>query len=229
MLTNNMNVRFGDRLKELRSERNWTQKELAARSGIKRGYLASLEAGLVNNPSVPMFLKLASALGVPAEDLYRSAGYVEDSQVSRRLLQTPDDMIDRLRTVQPAAIPLCRWEDFPFRSSDTPLPFDHIYRSRSRAVGRRMEAYVVHGTRYDPVVGENDVIIVDREAPLDEGEMVACRLRGIPTIGRLVKIAGDLFLDNGAERVSFTRCDAPAIIIEVRRWLSNKDRPQPSG
>ena len=202
----------------------WTQHDLAMRSGIKRGYLASIEAGLVANPSVPTFLKLAGALEVPAEELYKAAGYVEDSQVSPRSLRTPDEMIDNLRTVQPAAIPLCRWTDFPFRSTQSPVPFDHIYRSRRRAIGRKMEAYVVHGARYEPVISENDVVIVDREAPMDEGEMIACRVGGVPAVGKLMKIAGGLCLDTLNGRVQFDECQAPATIIEVRRWLSQGDR-----
>jgi SOS-response transcriptional repressor LexA len=133
-------------------------------------------------------------------------------------------MIDHLRTVQPAAIPLCRWTDYPFRATQTPLPFDHIYRSRRRAIGRRMEAYVVHGARYDPAIGENDVIIVDREAPLDEGEIIACRLDGTPAVGKLMKVAGELWLDTVNGRTRFSECQAPATVIEVRRWLSQRDR-----
>lgn len=223
----NMNGRLGERLKELRAERGWTQRDLALRSGVKRGYLASVEAGLVENPSVPVFLKLAGALGVPVEGLYEAAGYVKASQVSPRYLETPDDMLDHLKTVQPAAIPLCRWDDFPSRAGQAPVPFDYLYRSRRRALGRKMEAYVVHAAHYEPTISENDVIVVDREAPMQEGEVIACRVDGVPTVGKLVKTSGELYLDAADGQTKFGDCQAPATIIEVRRWLSERDRARP--
>jgi len=41
---------FGERLRLARQRRNWTQKELAAKSGISEGTLKKIEAG---NPRVP--------------------------------------------------------------------------------------------------------------------------------------------------------------------------------
>ncbi|MBT3271209.1 helix-turn-helix transcriptional regulator [Candidatus Poribacteria bacterium] len=41
-------VRFGDRVRELRRERGWTQETLAAKSGLNRAYLSLVETGKRN-------------------------------------------------------------------------------------------------------------------------------------------------------------------------------------
>lgn len=219
-----MNKQLGDKLKKFRAERGWTQQELARRSGIKRGYLASIEAGLVNNPSAPVFLKLASALGISADELYEAAGYIEDARKIHRNLNTPEDVIDYLKTVQPVAIPLYRWDDFPsVETSDHP-PFDYIYRARSRAIGRELEAYVVYDAHNEPAIYDSDIIIIDKEEPLDDGEMMACRLNGVPTVGRFKRIDGDSYIETASGRTGFDQCQSPVAIIEIRRWLEEDDR-----
>jgi transcriptional regulator with XRE-family HTH domain len=59
---------FGGRLKELRSRAGLTQPQLAERAGVSKATVADLEQGRYE-PSWPMVLALAGALGVPLEDL----------------------------------------------------------------------------------------------------------------------------------------------------------------
>jgi putative transcriptional regulator len=58
---------FGGRLKELRSRAGLTQPQLAERAGVSKATVADLEQGRYE-PSWPMVLALAGALGVPLED-----------------------------------------------------------------------------------------------------------------------------------------------------------------
>ena len=41
-------VRFGKRVREMRRERGWTQEDLAAKSGLNRPYLSLVETGKRN-------------------------------------------------------------------------------------------------------------------------------------------------------------------------------------
>jgi putative transcriptional regulator len=56
-------------LRAAREERNWTQAELAARVGVSRKTVNTIENG-VFVPSTVTALKLAQALNVPVEQLF---------------------------------------------------------------------------------------------------------------------------------------------------------------
>lgn len=52
-----------------RRKRDWTQEELASRSGVPRTYIADLEGGR-RNPSVATLLRIANGLGLPLRELF---------------------------------------------------------------------------------------------------------------------------------------------------------------
>ena len=58
-----------NRLREMRDARGWTQAELAARVGVSRKTVNTVE-NQVFTPSTPLALKLADALGVTVEQLF---------------------------------------------------------------------------------------------------------------------------------------------------------------
>jgi transcriptional regulator with XRE-family HTH domain len=61
-------VIFGQRLRELRIARNFSQGELADRCGSNRPFISNLERG-VKVPSLTMILRLADGLDCPVYDL----------------------------------------------------------------------------------------------------------------------------------------------------------------
>jgi putative transcriptional regulator len=60
---------LGNRLRELREARGWTQAELAARIGVSRKTVNTIE-NRVFVPSTLIALKLARALELPVEELF---------------------------------------------------------------------------------------------------------------------------------------------------------------
>jgi putative transcriptional regulator len=60
---------LANRLKERRTERGWTQAELAERVGVTRKTVNTVENG-VFVPSALLALKLARALGEQVEELF---------------------------------------------------------------------------------------------------------------------------------------------------------------
>jgi transcriptional regulator with XRE-family HTH domain len=62
--------RFGDRVRELRLKRGWTQDEFADVSGFHRAYVGTVERG-ETNISLRNVETLAKALGVKLADLFR--------------------------------------------------------------------------------------------------------------------------------------------------------------
>lgn len=56
-------------LKQLREAADITQDELARKAGVGQPYIALLEAGKKQNPSLAVLKRLARALGVPVTEL----------------------------------------------------------------------------------------------------------------------------------------------------------------
>lgn len=65
-----MTERLANSLKDVRAARGWTQAELAARVGVSRKTVNTVENG-VFIPSALLALKLAQALERPVEALFR--------------------------------------------------------------------------------------------------------------------------------------------------------------
>lgn len=59
---------LGQALRKLRTERGWSQSELALRVQMDRNYLSLIELGR-NSPSVRMLVRLCMALDVRAADV----------------------------------------------------------------------------------------------------------------------------------------------------------------
>jgi transcriptional regulator with XRE-family HTH domain len=56
-------------LKQLREQRGMSQRDLAAKVGVKQPYIVQLEKGARKDPSLDVLKRLAKALGVPVTEL----------------------------------------------------------------------------------------------------------------------------------------------------------------
>ncbi len=56
-------------IQRLRTAKGLSQRQLAAKAKVTQGYIAQLEGGSKQNPSLPTLRKLAKALGVPVTEL----------------------------------------------------------------------------------------------------------------------------------------------------------------
>lgn len=56
-------------LKQLRAERNWTQKDLAAELGVSRQTVIAIERGKYA-PSLPLAFRIARTFGLPVEAIF---------------------------------------------------------------------------------------------------------------------------------------------------------------
>jgi transcriptional regulator with XRE-family HTH domain len=61
--------RLGQRVRQLRTARGWTQEELAARASLHPTYVGSVECG-ERNIGLDNLIKLARALGVRPGELF---------------------------------------------------------------------------------------------------------------------------------------------------------------
>lgn len=63
-----MIMTIGNRIKERREELRLTQKELAEKAELSQPYVSQLEKGIFD-PTAPVIIKLAAALGMSADEL----------------------------------------------------------------------------------------------------------------------------------------------------------------
>jgi len=208
---------LGERLKELRAERNLTQNDLAKRTGLGRGYLAQLETNVVANPSADTFLKLARAFNIRPEELYFAAGYTVGSRPIQPRQETPEDILERLRVTISSTVPI--YEDFPIYAGEPVEPVDYVSIVKDRAKGRNLEGYIAHGNCLSPTIEDGNIIIVDRDGQMDNGDIVAALVDGQLYLARLRKIADEVYLENNDGRIKLDECQVAAPVIEVRRRL----------
>lgn len=57
-------------LQKLRWEKNWSQLQLALRSGVPQSAISDIENNTTSNPGVYTALRLAKALSVNVEDIF---------------------------------------------------------------------------------------------------------------------------------------------------------------
>ncbi len=62
-----------NRLRELRTERNWSQVELGVRAGVSRQAIIAIETGKFD-PSLPLAFKLSRLFGLSIEDIFEWEG-----------------------------------------------------------------------------------------------------------------------------------------------------------
>ena len=60
--------KLGNKVRELRKAKGWTQEKLEEHSGLDRTYISDIERG-IRNPSLKSLEKLAKALKIKVSDL----------------------------------------------------------------------------------------------------------------------------------------------------------------
>ena len=203
----------------MRIERGWTQVELAKKSGLTRGYIANLEGSkVVHRPSAVAMIKLARAFNIKPEELYQAAGYIKEMPIQRRI-ETHEEILDRLRVATPQSIPVYAWEYFPYQAGEGIEPTEYIYRSRAKLANKSIEAYIVHSDCLNPQINDGDVIIIDRDGAIDNGDVVACVIDNKFNIFRVRKVAGEVWVENNNGKFKFIDCQHAAPVIECIRRL----------
>lgn len=77
---------IGARVKALRKERGWSQRQLALFADVSHGYVNLLEAGKVPRPSISKLQLLAKALKEPVEVLVSEAARPSPGEQDERLI-----------------------------------------------------------------------------------------------------------------------------------------------
>lgn len=87
--------RFGDKVRQLRAERHWTQAQLAEAAHISDEWVRRIEGG-GRSPSFDIIDQLAVALGVDAVELFAPAARPSDTKLLNRSAHLTSDEIEWL-------------------------------------------------------------------------------------------------------------------------------------
>ncbi|KAB1496519.1 helix-turn-helix domain-containing protein [Serratia proteamaculans] len=68
-MKNELQIKFGQRVRELRKERGWSQEEFADRCGLDRTYVSGIERG-VRNPTLEVIGVIANGFGLTLHQLF---------------------------------------------------------------------------------------------------------------------------------------------------------------
>lgn len=83
-LTINQSISIGDKIKQLRIKLGLTQKELAVRTELSKGFISQLERDLTS-PSIATLMDILETLGTNIRDFFNES--IED-----KIVFTPDDI-----------------------------------------------------------------------------------------------------------------------------------------
>lgn len=71
----------------------------------------------------------------------------------------------------------------------------------------------------EPEISDGNIVIVDRDLPGEDGDIVLCLIGNELVIGRVETEGGECFLRNNDEKVRLGDCQASAVVIEVIKRL----------
>ena len=71
IVKNELLIAFGNKIRELRVQRNWSQEKLAEKTDFHRTYIGMIERG-ERNLALLNIQKFAKAFDLPIEDLFKS-------------------------------------------------------------------------------------------------------------------------------------------------------------
>jgi transcriptional regulator with XRE-family HTH domain len=198
---------WGFRIKQLREDHHYTQEELAEKAGLTRSHLSRIEADDYQSLKVEHLNSLASAFEMTPANL---SAYLFGGD-------KPPDLPEANRTAPPIRIPV--YTAFPFHAGSPTQPVEYVHRAISRPSPKHIEGYICHGDCLAPIIEEGDIIIIDREGQIDNGDIVACLMNDELHLARLRKVADELWLENNNGRYRFQECVIAAPVIEVIKRL----------
>jgi transcriptional regulator with XRE-family HTH domain len=206
---------LGQKIKELREARDWTQEKLAERSGLGGGHISRLEADGYKNPSANTLLKIARALRTNPSALFRAAGYTTTEKKDKP--RSFQELLEDCLTVSPIAIPIVEAE--VHAGSPTSI-VEYAYWEKPRVAGRNVTGIRVRGFCLSPVIEEEDTIFVDSDISAQNGDIVLVATPDEFLLGHFHQTGGKLWLTTNERLTEITEdYTLKGVVVEVNRKL----------
>jgi len=202
---------IGKLIESERVKQKLSKVKLSQLSGVSRQEIAALEKGIRGiKTSTDVLVKIFNALNIPIDSFADVIGYNYEAK----------NLPDKNR-VSVSMVPV--YTDFPFHAgSDAhPISYEYSHYAQVKPSSKNIEGYIVHGNCLEPTVQDNDIIIVDRDGQIDNGDIVACLLDDELHIARLRKVADELWLENKYGKYKYQECQVIAPIIKIIRNIKN--------
>src|SRR6266704_4873093 len=103
ILQDGRTMEFGRRLRELRKQKNISQRDLAARVGIDFTYLSKIEGGRSDPPSEVIIRRIAQVLEADEDELINLAGKVPKDL--KAVLEESPQAVELLRVLSERKLP----------------------------------------------------------------------------------------------------------------------------
>jgi transcriptional regulator with XRE-family HTH domain len=96
-------MEFGQRLRDLRKQKNLSQRDLASRVGIDFTYLSKIEGGRLDPPSEVIIQRIAQVLEADEDELINLAGKVPKDL--KAVLEESPQAVELLRVLSERKLP----------------------------------------------------------------------------------------------------------------------------
>ena len=187
---------WGLEIKKLRLKAGLTQEELSQKTGLGRSAIARIENGNYQNMRAKWLPSFAAAFKITVNEL-KHIVYGIPSQ-----------------NLELEKVPVFR--EYPYTGGSMPIEFVHRER---RNMYKYVEAYRLNVHYFSPDVKPNDVILTDKKANIEVGDLVLCLRNGSPCLGTLKNIDGGLFIDCEKGLCPFSEVASPSLVIGIEKQL----------
>lgn len=202
---------WGYTIKRLMAERGMTHEELARATGLTRPNITQIVNGRNKSPTEKHLKVFSKAFNMTVEQLVAE---IYGTPSGRKY----PPLSEKQKLGNLIKIPL--YTEYPYHAGDGVVePFDYIYRRQSEPEEENIEGYVVRGTCLKPLINDGDIIIIDRERAIENGDIVACTINGELHVARLKRYDNELWLENNESKYKIQECINAAVVIEVRKRL----------
>jgi len=203
-----VNETVGETIKRIRTSRKLSQRKLSILSGVDRAYINQLEHGKRARITIVTAKKLAKGLDVEAQEFLKTVTVGESSIPP----QTVEDLLEKLRLAQPITVPV--YSDFSAHAGRSVDPIDYVYLARPKTPPKGIEGIIVEGDCLEPLIDDGDIIIVDRNAEVDPGDIVLCMMDSELFLGKYVIIRNQAWLENKYGKRKMKDFQSVAVVIE---------------
>jgi SOS-response transcriptional repressor LexA len=100
-------------------------------------------------------------------------------------------------------------------------PSEYVYVPRPGGTPGNIEGYRVKNSRMEPDILNGDIVIVDRNGQVREGDVVTALVDGQMYLGKATRKDKDkeLWLENNDGRIRLKDVQVPSVVLSLQRML----------
>jgi transcriptional regulator with XRE-family HTH domain len=172
---------LGEFIKQTRTARGLSQRELGRLAGLSGAFISQLESGESKRPSYITIKNIAKALKVSLSDMLAQTSTLVT--VSLSTPKTPDEIVRELNASLPACIPVY---DSPNKKEIT----TYVYIPKVLIGGGKVQG-IVSKSDFEGIIKIGDILLCSHSTKASIGDLVICQENNIEVIKRFSKNTKD--------------------------------------